>query len=101
MIIRKKLAELSVNLHLRHTLSMHSGIIQRLDLSCSFGGSYDAAMIQYLCTAQVVEKQEQKKLALQKKFRVWVDKGLAAVKAELSPIPFINVFTPVNPVALT
>ena len=71
--------------------------VQRLDPSKSTKESYDHAMIQYLCMSQMAEKEEQKRLSLHKGLRVWGEKGLAAVKAELSQIHFRNVFTPVDP----
>ena len=51
--------------------------------------------------AQMAEKQEQKRLSLHKGLKVWDEKGMAAVKAELSQIHFRNVFTPVDPSKLT
>ena len=44
-----------------------------------------------MCMAQMVEKQEQKRLSLYKELKVWGQKGLAAVKSELSQIHFRNV----------
>ena len=58
-------------------------------------------MVQYICMAQMAEKQEQKRLSLHKGLKVWGEKGMAAVKAELSQIHFRNVFTPVDPLKLT
>ena len=58
-------------------------------------------MVQYVCMAQMAEKQEQKRLSLHKGLKVWGEKGMAAVKAELSQIHFRNVFTPVDPSKLT
>ena len=48
-----------------------------------------------------VAKHEQKILSLHKGLKVWGEKGLAAVKAELSQIHFRNVFTPVDPETLS
>ena len=75
--------------------------VQKLDPSHNTRGSYDNAMIQYLCMSQVAEKEKQKRLSLHKGLRVWGDKGVAAVKAEPSQIHFRNVFTPVDPQQLS
>ena len=58
-------------------------------------------MIQYMCMAKMSEKQEQKILSLHKGLKVWVYRGLAGVKAELSQIHFRNFFTPLDPAELT
>ena len=75
--------------------------VKRLDPSHSSRGSYDNTMVQYICMAQMAEKQEQKRLSLHKGLKVWGEKGMAAVKAELSQNYFRNVFTPVDPFKLT
>ena len=44
--------------------------VKRLDSPHSFRGSYDDAMIKYMCIAQVVEKHEKKRLTLHKGLKV-------------------------------
>ena len=81
--------------------SRNRAAVKRLDPSDGTGGSYDKALVQYICMAQVADKHEQKRLSLHKGLKVWGEKGLAAVKAELSQIHFRNVFTPVDPAELS
>ena len=84
-----------------HMLNLTTLLVKRLDPSHRFKESYDNAMIQYMCIAQMAEKQEQKRLSLHKGLKVWGEKGLAAVKAELSQIHYRNTFTSVDPAELT
>ena len=91
----------SADTSIRRYPSRYRKAVNRLVPSHSSKGSYDNAMIQYMCMEQVAEKQEQKRLSLNKGLKVWGEKGLAAVKAELSQIHFRNVFTPVDPAELT
>ena len=75
--------------------------VKRMDPSHSVNNSYDHAMIQFICMSQIAEKQEQKRLSLNRGLRVWGDRGIAAVKAELSQLHYRNVFTPMDLAELT
>ena len=50
------------------------------------GQSYQAAMVQFACMAQVVEKHERKRLSMKRGMKVWGNKGREGVKSELSQI---------------
>lgn len=72
-----------------------------LDPSNSKNQSYHAALVQFICMAMVAEKQTPKRLSLKKGLSLWDDKGLNAVKAELTQIHLRNVFTPLDASKLT
>ena len=74
--------------------------VERLDPSHA-GKSYDNAMVQMMCMSKIADKKSPKRLSLNRGLRVWGEKGMAAVKAELSQIHYRDVFTPVDPDKLT
>ena len=50
--------------------SRNRAAVKRLDPSDGTGGSYDKALVQYICMAQVADKHEQKRLFLHKGLKV-------------------------------
>ena len=84
----------------RRYSSRNRANVERLDPSGS-GQSYDKALLQYMCMAQIVEQQKQKQMSLNRGLTVWGNKGLQGVKAELSQVHFRNVFTPLDPSELS
>ena len=75
--------------------------LTRMNISSKKGNTYDLALVQAICLAQIAEVVKGKRFSLNRRIKLWGERGWSAVEAELSQIHNRAVFEPQDPSVLT